>query len=400
MMTQPCPKKFPTDYEPFWVVPNCKVQVKKEVAGVTEIQENNTNLPTELLQKIFHSLYLDGSIRFRLASKAWISINPPVRSFHPKTLSDSQQLPWLISLPNTKNNICHFYHPIYTDAYIMSLPQLAGAIVRHAKFGWLLLSRESTSFFFFNPFTLEIVKLPEILTRPYHFANISFSSPPTSTDCVVFGHKSCHWKDVSIAVYSKSDDRWVSYNYKNGLDMFIPSHCNPVFHDGVFWSLSKNGKLGVFNTKETNIDDMWKVYSNPSVPDVDSSLPADLLFYTVSTRSFIMECDGEIFCVFVGFVGTPVCVYKLDQSNETMIWNKVESLGEKIMFLSNTTSLLIPTGLKGTENRIYFPRFKENAGIFYSLRSGNYHSFGKQESLADWIDTCEHWNCTWFQITK
>ncbi|KAL5718771.1 hypothetical protein ACHQM5_011638 [Ranunculus cassubicifolius] len=32
-VTQPCPTKFPTWDGPFWVVPNCKVQVKKQEAS-------------------------------------------------------------------------------------------------------------------------------------------------------------------------------------------------------------------------------------------------------------------------------------------------------------------------------------------------------------------------------
>ncbi|KAL5718604.1 hypothetical protein ACHQM5_011488 [Ranunculus cassubicifolius] len=140
-ITRPCPTKFPKWEVPFWVVPNCKVQVKKQVTEATkEIQVTNSNLPPELLEMIFESLPFGGCIRFRLACRAFMSLTCPVRSFPVQTLPDCQNLPCLISLPpNIEKEICYFYHPIYTDVYTMNIPQLAGAIVRHAKFGWLLM---------------------------------------------------------------------------------------------------------------------------------------------------------------------------------------------------------------------------------------------------------------------
>ncbi|KAL5718602.1 hypothetical protein ACHQM5_011486 [Ranunculus cassubicifolius] len=131
--------------------------------------------------------------------------------------------------------------------------------------------------------------------------------------------------------------------------------------------------------------------------DVRLSSPMSIL--EDNSRSFIVENNGEIYSIFVGFVGSPVHVYKFDQSKKKMKWLKLDSLGDRLMFLSHSTSLLLPAVLKGTENRIYLPRFKGSSSVFYSLSSGKYHSFREQEPRRDWIGTCEHWNCTWFQYT-
>ncbi|KAL5718601.1 hypothetical protein ACHQM5_011485 [Ranunculus cassubicifolius] len=398
-VTQPCPTKFRQWEGPFWVVPNCngKNLLNKGVVEVTEeIQVTSSNLLPELLEMIFRFVHLDGIIRFRLAIKPFISANKPIGSFPPQALSNTQHVPWLISFPYNKINVCHFYHPIYTDVYTMNLPQLKGAIVRHAKFGWLLMSVGRYSLFFFNPYTTEIIKLPECSVCP-GFVNISFSSSPTSSDYVVFGLMSSSDDFVLMSAYHKVQDRWSTHFLRDRPYTFVPSDCNPIFHNGVFYCLSKDGKLGIFNPNVIDEDDMWRVYTDLSVHDVRVTSP-DLIL-EVSTRSFIMECDGEIFSVFVGFVGSPVRVYKFDESKKKMKWLKVESLGERLMFLSHTTSLLMPAVLKGTENRIYFPRFKGTFSVFYSLTSGNYHSFREQEPRPKWIDTCEHWSCTWFQNT-
>ncbi|KAL5703236.1 hypothetical protein ACHQM5_028351 [Ranunculus cassubicifolius] len=306
LITRPCPSRLSHWGGLFWVVPDWKTQVKKEVAEVTEeIQVNNSVIPADILHIIFQSLFLGDSIRFRLACKVFISLTPPVRSFHIlQTLPYSQHLPWLISFPRNKEEICHSYHPIYTDSYIMNLPQLAGAVVRDAKFGWLLMSLGNGSIFFFNPFTTETIKLPDY--NYCAFVNASFSSPPTSLDCVVFGHLLSWESFVCMSVYRKSDNRWSSH-FLDGLPYtFIPSLCNAVFHGGVFYSLGKDGMLGIFNPNESNEKDMWRVYTNLSVPDLTLSAP--LGHFKVNTRSFIMQCEGQIFCVFVGYVGSPVSV--------------------------------------------------------------------------------------------
>ncbi|KAF6177006.1 hypothetical protein GIB67_027806 [Kingdonia uniflora] len=46
---------------------------------------------------------------------------------------------------------------------------------------------------------------------------------------------------------------------------------------------------------------------------------------------FIAECDGEIISVFVGHLGTPVLVFKLDLTE--MSWVELSSLGDKMFFL-------------------------------------------------------------------
>ncbi|KAL5718358.1 hypothetical protein ACHQM5_011268 [Ranunculus cassubicifolius] len=194
--------------------------------------------------------------------------------------------------------------------------------------------------------------------------------------------------------YRKEEDDWSCY-YLTVPYTFVASDSNPVSHDGVFYSLSKDGKLGIFNPKESNEEDMWKVYTNLSVPHAGGT--SLLTLAPINTRNFIVECDGEILSVFVGHMGSPVHVYKLDRSNGSVKWIEEESLGDKVMFLSHGSSVLVAAGLKGAENRIYFPRLKENASVYYSLKSGNYHSFGEEESHAEWMDTSEHWNCTWFQ---
>ncbi|KAF9602609.1 hypothetical protein IFM89_030215 [Coptis chinensis] len=112
--------------------------------------------------------------------------------------------------------------------------------------------------------------------------------------------------------------------------------------------------------------------------------------------SFVVEFNNEIVSVFGGLMGKPIWVFKLDRS--VMKWVKLETLGDHVLFLSHTTSILVlAAGLKGIENRIYFPRFHGKDNAYYSLSTGSYHCFGSKYSCEEWLTTSENWNCTWFQ---
>ncbi|PIA35774.1 hypothetical protein AQUCO_03500263v1 [Aquilegia coerulea] len=394
IMTLPCPTKFPYWEGPFWVVPNPKPLLQKQMVKMEQSNHQGNedwgwnDLPTELLELIFSFTFLGDCIHFRLTCKSCLSITPPLQSNRllNKFLSEPRQLPWLMSLP--KSNVCNLYHPIYSDAYTMNVPELAGATIRSAKYGWLLMSRGNACFFFFNPSTMEIIKLPN--SRPLHIAGISFSSAPTSSDFVVIAYVA-----TIMLVYRRDKETWSFHFILDKKWEFSQSLCNPVFHDGVFYCLSKNGRLGLFDPMEINEESRWRVFPESAVfaHSLDSS-------YMLSIRSFIVEDDGEILSVFVGLQGKPIRVYKLDLSK--MKWTEVDSLGNKVLFLSHTASILVsvPAGSKGIQNRIYFPRFHGHDTVFYSLTTGNYHCFGSKYSREDWVDSWEHSHSTWIQPTK
>ncbi|KAH7866640.1 hypothetical protein Vadar_023092 [Vaccinium darrowii] len=79
----------------------------------------------------------------------------------------------------------NLFHPLYKDTYRMDIPELSGAFLRYSKNGWLLMSRGRHSVFFFNPFTKAKIDLPD-LPHNFNFTTISFSSAPTSSNCMVF----------------------------------------------------------------------------------------------------------------------------------------------------------------------------------------------------------------------
>ncbi|KAL5730888.1 hypothetical protein ACHQM5_003672 [Ranunculus cassubicifolius] len=381
---------------------DCKIEVKKKIASREipnyEMDKDRswTDIPTELLELIMSHLFLQDCTRFRLTCKSWMSIRPPLRSHHLLFPSHcgSQHLPWLIAfLKNNSKGTCKFYNPVYGDSYVIDIPELAGANVRSAKYGWLLVSRGRSNIFFFNPFSMETIQLPDF-EEDINLSCISFSSPPTSTDFIVFARCS-----FMMFVYYQGEERWKLYSLgDNVVPKEFVAPCNPVFSDGIFYFLSEDGKLGVLKPNEVDEDARWRIL--PVSPVFSYSTFED---FAQSRSSYLVEYDSEIFSIFVSHQGKKIWVFKYDRSKEE--WNVVENLADKVLFLSHTASILVPVGLKGIQNRIYFPRFhlKDNVSndvVFYSLSTSSYHCFGNECSRGDWTNTCELWHCAWVQSSE
>ena len=92
-------------------------------------------------------------------------------------------------------------------------------------------------------------------------------------------------------------------------------------------------------------------------------------------ESFIVESNGDILSVFVHCGGDRrVCFYKLDFSK--MVWEKIENLGNRMLYISNTTSFSTNSTIREMGNKIFFPKFTSKDGVFYSLVSKRYHTYG------------------------
>lgn len=303
------------------------------------------------------------------------------------------QFPWLMSLSGD-NGLCRFHHPIYSDTHVISIPELAGAIVRRARYGWLLMSRGKYSVFFFNLCTKEIINLPLLdESERSSYLSMCFSSPPTSSDCVVFA-LARSLRHLLLLTYRKGEESWTQVFCENKEPcLFVNSYCNAVHHDGLFYCLGKDGQLGAFD-RNTETEPQWRLHQTTLIPAFHSPM---LQLLTSSRRSFMVEYNDEIISVFVGPVGQRIWVYKLDKSNTNWKWVELKSLDNKVIFLSNGTSVMVPAGLKGLENRIYLPRSLGEGNVYYSMTTGRYHSFGTKGSFEDWNNTCGTWNCIWFQ---
>ncbi|OMO88768.1 hypothetical protein COLO4_20081 [Corchorus olitorius] len=158
------------------------------------------DLPVEILNLIQSRLPVAEQIRFRIVCKSWHL----VEAHH-----FERNLPWVLchfwddSGPN-----CSFHIPSPNQTHILSdhvMEYLWDAGICASKHGWLLL-QQSNETFFFNPFSNKVIKLPSMHIS---FNRATFSSTPTSPDCICFAIGSSKSSDkILISTCSPGDLKW------------------------------------------------------------------------------------------------------------------------------------------------------------------------------------------------
>ena len=117
---------------------------------------------------------------FRAICKSW-QLSSPMSPLQPLLDPPYSHSPYLMQLGNHK---CTFFHPMHDNgSYQMDIPELRDAfIVIQSMVG--CSSKMDGSAFFIHPFDRIKIKLPSYPCKE-EFESISFSSPPTSTNCFV-----------------------------------------------------------------------------------------------------------------------------------------------------------------------------------------------------------------------
>ncbi|XP_026450980.1 F-box protein At3g56470-like [Papaver somniferum] len=224
--------------------------------GKSDVEEARPRvLDDDMVWSISNYLNPVDNIHFRAVCKTFRSIIPllnPRGSFPAKCLRATNLSPWLVL---SKNNeaVYSFINPMHNNEnYLMSIPELLkGSTIRSSKGGWLLMSKGYYTVFFYNPFTKETIKLPDLPESAGVYW--SFSSLPTSSDCVVFAISDCMVELVCITLIKRGDEEWKNNIFDNvhlspnRTNMrFQPSFNSPIFYNGACYCLDVNGTLGVF----------------------------------------------------------------------------------------------------------------------------------------------------------
>uniref|UniRef100_K3YXV5 KIB1-4 beta-propeller domain-containing protein n=1 Tax=Setaria italica TaxID=4555 RepID=K3YXV5_SETIT len=137
-----------------------------------------------------------------------------------------------------------------------------------AKHGWVLVLRGNKYMYATNPFTGEMLELPEMPWLGHQFDGISFSSSPKSPDCVVCAVEKERRSEnilLYVMVWHAGDDHWTRVKMYDHTQ-FRTAYSNPVFYRDKFYCLGTRGNLGVFNPQSMK----WRVLDKPgAIPDDD-----------------------------------------------------------------------------------------------------------------------------------
>ncbi|XP_026380778.1 uncharacterized protein LOC113275489 [Papaver somniferum] len=334
-----------------------------------------TMLYDDIIRFISDYLHPVDYIHLRAVSKNYRSLINLRRSFSTRALNSTDISPWLV-FPDCDRAVYNFVNPMHNhESYLMNIPELfEGSRFRFSKGGWLLMSKGKT-LFFYNPFTRSTIELPELSNdHCFKFSGISFSSLPTSSDCVVFGISQLVGNDVLMFFIKRGDDHWTKDSFgcsylllNRKLTEFEVDFNNPVFYRGAFYCLDNNGTLGV-STIEHGIS--WEILAIVTRPKCE-------FIY----KTFLAECEGKLLSVLLGHLGKWVRIFRLNDTD--MVWVEVKHLGRHTLFISNTSciSAIAPTGQM--ENRIYFPRLHNEGILYFSLDTSMFHCLGSRHSAKD-----------------
>ncbi|KAG8370540.1 hypothetical protein BUALT_Bualt14G0127600 [Buddleja alternifolia] len=208
----------------------------------------------------------------------------------------------------------------YNVIFNKKFPKVPRAEIHCSKYGWLLMARLDCSLFFFDPFNRRRIYLPR---SNFRYIVICFFHKPTSPDCFIVG----------IA------------NRLNGLSVDI-------------------GNIATFDVNKHGSKTSWIVHTKClSPPRLRQNLRQHIL---------IKICD-MLFAVLVAHEERKVNVFKL--LGPDMKRKVVKDLGDKMFYVSHTACFAHTDPQTSMANKIYFPKFHGDDGVFYSLETRKYQSF-------------------------
>ncbi|XP_026419619.1 F-box/kelch-repeat protein At1g57790-like [Papaver somniferum] len=294
----------------------------------------------DMVESIADCLHRLDYAHFRSVCKANLALMPMRKLTSTCATRGTYPSPWLMFSRDHGCAIFDFVNPMHNnEKYFLNLSDLVGSVIRFQKGGWLLMSKEdqeTSSLFFYNPFTRETIKLPQLpFDEIYGCSGISFSSLPTSSDCAVFAIERKGIEKISFYFIRKGEAFWSSFVFGNAdTEKYIPLHNAPVICNGVFYCVDYNGALGVFNIE----DNSWKVLEKPHQQ------------FGAMYPSFLVECGGELVLVKLERYGTLFGIFRLDF--DKMQWIRVESLRKHMLFVSYTSCISAIAPTSRMENRM------------------------------------------------
>lgn len=162
-------------------------------------------------------------------------------------------LPWVVSYDYDKGN-AKLFDPSTERTYVAkSLP--SGSALAESKNGWILFSKRISDrilFFFYSPFRNKIIELPTIKQEIYYTRNskskrckarATFSSNPTSPDCMVMVMSRKGIGGMKVQIYRFADKSWKTVRSDSlGGELF------QIVHSGIFfYFVFSNGAMQSFD---------------------------------------------------------------------------------------------------------------------------------------------------------
>ncbi|KAJ8616403.1 hypothetical protein MRB53_035775 [Persea americana] len=224
--------------------------------------------------------------------------------------------------------------------------------------------------FLLNPFTGAQIDLPSWPWNPTSSLDIycfRLSSAPTDTNCIVVVLRHSY---PGFTFCRIGDDKWTKIKTSRGPRYSSGPPLDVLVFQGKFYLqytvLPNTKSAAATNAEHPNLE----ILRLP-LPNTMSSF-----FYDKAFSSFLVESSGEILLVLQAFSLLPepetsvsLSVFRLDLS--TLSWEKMEKIGNQVLFLGQCCSVSVPAAELGYgENHIYFSR-RDGTSCVLNMEDGN-----------------------------
>ncbi|GAV83371.1 F-box domain-containing protein/DUF295 domain-containing protein [Cephalotus follicularis] len=296
---------------------------KKQIKNV-ETKARWTDLPDHLIEVISSRLYARDLCSFRGVCRAWRASAATQCFYDPQlviTYQSKEIDPYLISLTQSK-------------WFNIKMRELDQGYCVGSAYGWLIM-RKNNSFkvSLLNLYTKSVLLLPP-LTFTLQSAHFYLSSPPTSPDCIVLA------TGLSLRYYAfckVGDNKWNKRRYSHPLCNVYDNYClkQAVALQGKFYALSNEGELVTIE----DIDNAQLLFSGSAINGI---VPRKF----TSMHPFLVEAQGEILVVLLWIIlgiSRHIELFRMDFRSSS--WAKMESLGDRVLFLGYNCSFCVAAGL-------------------------------------------------------
>ncbi|XP_057491099.1 putative F-box protein At4g22180 isoform X1 [Actinidia eriantha] len=306
-------------------------------------------LPYDLLNMISKRLSLVDYLAFGGVCSSWRSSSVAQRA-----VVLASQPPLLVLVSVYAKRGCFLFDISDGGTYKAMLPNVHGRSFWGFSCGYLIMRDKKFKISLVNLITrkeLDFPTLPELYTGYItpDFRPVLAYSTALSEFVLVVAHRFfpllhfCRFGDENWTVYGFVDEPWMIVDLA-------------VFYGKIYF-LTNRGRIGIFKMSPHPTLTLLTVKGSPNY---------------LSCSLQLVISDGQLFMVDVCNVSR---VYKLDQSRTEMEWMKMESLGDKALFLNYTQSAIVnnPSMWGGQSNSIYYTLF--NQCYTYSIDDGDRQSF-------------------------
>ncbi|KAK1354099.1 hypothetical protein POM88_047355 [Heracleum sosnowskyi] len=322
--------------------------------------ELDSNLLGEIIGRLTSPIY---QARFRAVCKTWLGVH---------SIPNTTFLPWFVRFNFTSPRFTgelelSLYEPSSTfsptSVYTISfgkfgisypLDRIGGDIINN----WLFIttrepmtqpSRYRRNFILFSPFTGKCIKLHQSdYPLPFEFVK-TFSTVPTSPDCVfLLSDARCHESSkIAILTIHNGDKEWTARQFDR-VDGFVPGTWIPIYFQQMFYLVSPLGQIASYNILNGVL-----TFENLVIDINFSENHRSRMKYQV------FELNGDLMLIYFGSylndnVPRNPCLKKFDWSSK--VWMPVSSLGDHSLFIASRFRGVATIKAKNSEvvpNKIY-----------------------------------------------